>query len=52
VVQLAGKDAVTPAVPGQEDHLAPASLPVSNSSDGGPKGVLTLTHFWFVNPSM
>jgi hypothetical protein len=30
----------------------PASLPVRRASEGAPKGVLILIHFWFVKPSI
>jgi len=33
-----------------ENISRPASLPISNSSDGAPNGVFTRIHFCWVNP--
>src|SRR6266849_1695021 len=37
---------------GKNTTSRPASFPVRKLSEGGPNGVLTLTHFWSVNPSI
>ena len=53
MIQLTRQDAMPPPVAhGRNTTSRPASVPVRKLSDGAPKGVLTLTHFWPANPSM
>jgi len=49
MVQFTGQDAMPASVARQKDDFAPAQLAGEKSSEGAPKGVLSLTHFWRVN---
>jgi hypothetical protein len=52
MIEFAGQDAVAAAVSGQKNDVASGQFAGEQIVRGRPNGVLTLTHFWRVNPSI